>query len=244
MAAVHDTTSDDVAYFDTDLLSAEQLQDLNALQTHTTQATGLCQLERLPQLAANNVADVLKRTTDWSEVRPEWGLAGNAAFIVAPRSITQNANLDGRSFLHSYNFHNDPEFKVLEKIMTAPMVVAHWINMQYYASSVDNQHYGSGSKTIHNVVGKFGVFAGNGGDLTTGLPLQSVHNGTDLQHEPLRLLSVIAAPRDAVSAIIQRNKVVEDLLINNWLNLVVLDEGEWYRFTTEGAWRLLSSESA
>lgn len=243
VAAIHDTTSDDISYFDTDLLSAQQAQHLSVLRANTTQATGLCQLERLPYLAADNVADVLKRTTDWSEVRPEWGLAGNAAFIVAPRSVTQKANLDGRSFLHSYNFHNDSGFKVLEQIMTAPMVVAHWINMQYYASSVDNQHYGSGSKTIHNVVGKFGIFSGNGGDLTTGLPWQSVHNGAEFQHEPLRLLSVIAAPRTAVADIIHRNHVVEDLLVNSWLNLVVLDDNEWYRFTTDGSWQKLSEET-
>lgn len=243
VAAVHDTTSDSVSYFDTDLLTADQLKSLSQLEDYTGQATGQCQIERMPHLAANSVADVLKRSADWSEVRPEWGLAGNAAFIVAPRSMSDKANLDGRSFLHSYNFRNDPESKVLEAIMTAPMVVAHWINMQYYASSVDNQHYGSGSKTIHNVVGKFGVFAGNGGDLTTGLPLQSVHNGTKLQHDPLRLLSVIAAPRDAVSAIIQRHKTVEDLLVNNWLNLIVFDEGEWYRFGPESTWKPLNTAS-
>lgn len=114
--------------------------------------------------------------------------------------------------------------------------------MQYYASSVDNQHYGSGSKTIHNVVGKFGIFSGNGGDLTTGLPWQSLHNGTDFQHEPLRLLSVIAAPRDAVSDIIQSNKVVEDLLVNDWLNLVVLDAGKWFRFSSDRSWQPLTGE--
>lgn len=242
VAAVHDTTSDCVSWFDTDLLSAEQLESLSELQRETTEATGLCQLERMPHLNAKNVSDVLKRTADWSEVRPEWGLAGNAAFIVAPRTVTENADLNGRSFLHSYDFRNDPEFKVLEQIMTAPMVVAHWINMQYYASSVDNQHCGSGSKTIHNVVGKFGIFSGNGGDLTTGLPWQSIHNGAEFQHEPLRLLSVIAAPCDAVADIIQRNKVVEDLVVNDWLNLVVLDDGQWYRFTSQQTWEMLNHE--
>ena len=59
--------------------------------------------------------------------------------------------------------------------MTAPMIVAHWINMQYFASTVDNDHFGSGNKTIHNVVGRFGILSGNGGDLMTGLPWQSLH---------------------------------------------------------------------
>jgi len=242
VAAVHDTTSDRVQFFDRDLLSANQLECLADLQEHTMAATNLTQLERMPDLDAQSPSDVLKRTMDWSEVRPEWGLAGNAAFIVAPRSVTEKADLDGRTFLHSYDYQSDLRFNVLEQIMTAPMVVAHWINMQYYASSVDNKHYGSGSKTIHNVVGRFGIFSGNGGDLTTGLPWQSVHNGKDLQHKPLRLLSVIAAPREAVADIIQRNKLLEDLLTNNWLNLVVLDSGEWYRFTAKRTWKQLHEE--
>ncbi len=79
--------------------------------------------------------------------------------------------------------------------MTAPMVVANWINMQYYASTVDPMHFGSGNKAIHNVVGRFGVLSGNGGDLMTGLPWQSLHDGVNYQHHPLRLLVVLAAPR-------------------------------------------------
>jgi uncharacterized protein YbcC (UPF0753/DUF2309 family) len=116
--------------------------------------------------------------------------------------------------------------------MTAPMVVANWINMQYYASTVDIKHFGSGDKTIHNVVGKFGVCSGNGGDLTTGLAWQSVHNGRNYQHEPLRLLCVIVAPCPAVSEMLQRHKTLENLLVNGWLSLVVLHEEQWFRFTT------------
>jgi uncharacterized protein YbcC (UPF0753/DUF2309 family) len=242
VAALHNTTSDGVTFFDTDLLTESQQQELSQLSQKTVEATGLTQLERLPQLKANNAADVLQRTLDWSEIRTEWGLSGNAAFIVAPREVTQSANLDGRSFLHSYDYRNDDGFKVLEQIMTAPMVVGHWINMQYYASTVDNKHYGSGSKTIHNVVGKFGVFSGNGGDLTTGLPWQSIHNGQDYQHEPLRLLSVIAAPKAAVADIIERHKVLEDLIANGWMNLVVLDKGEFHRYTPKLSWQSVETE--
>ncbi|TWU13888.1 hypothetical protein CA54_27290 [Symmachiella macrocystis] len=242
LAAQHDTTSDSVSYFDTDLLLETRQIDLQELAAHTSDATAKCQLERMPNLKAANIHDVLKRTEDWSEVRPEWGLAGNAAFIATPRSVTQGANLEGRAFLHSYDFRDDPGFGILEQIMTAPMVVAHWINMQYFASSVDNQHFGSGSKTIHNVVGQFGVFSGNGGDLTTGLPWQSLHDGDELHHEPLRLLSVIAAPRNAVAEVIQSNQVVEDLLINGWLNLIVIEHGEFYRHTTNQKWQKVETD--
>jgi len=58
------------------------------------------------------------------------------------------------------------------------MIVTHWINFQYYASVTDNNVYGCGDKTLHNVVaGHLGVFEGNGGDLRVGLPMQSLHNG-------------------------------------------------------------------
>ncbi|MEZ6090122.1 MAG: putative inorganic carbon transporter subunit DabA [Pirellulaceae bacterium] len=150
-------------------------------------------LERLPLVEGESIADLFRRSGDWSEVRPEWALAGNAAFIVGPREITEGVDLDGRTFLHSYDEANDPSGAVLELIMTAPMVVAHWINMQYYASTVDNHHFGSGNKTVHNVVGRFGILSGGGGDLMTGLPWQSVHSGKHFQHRPQRLQVVIAA---------------------------------------------------
>ena len=45
----------------------------------------------------------------WAQVFPEWGLAGNAAFIVAPRSLTQGLDLKRRVFLHSYEPAADPD---------------------------------------------------------------------------------------------------------------------------------------
>ena len=195
--------------------------------------------ERLSVLPGKSVADLVRRSRDWSEVRPEWGLAGNAAFIAAPRALTAAVPLDGRAFLHSYDYRNDPEFAVLEQIMTAPLVVANWINMQYYASTVDPAHFGSGNKTVHNVVGRFGVFSGNGGDLMTGLPWQSVHDGKDYQHHPLRLLAVIAAPRSAITAVLSRHKNVEDLAVNGWVQLVASEPEGCYRLTPKKTWEPL-----
>jgi uncharacterized protein YbcC (UPF0753/DUF2309 family) len=243
VAAVHDTTSDHVRLFDVDAARLTHAAELQQLQQSFATAGQQCVQERMPQLAAASSADVTRRTQDWSEVRPEWGLAGNAAFIVGPRTITESLDLEGRAFLHSYDHRTDKDFTTLEQIMTAPMVVAQWINSQYYASTVDQQRFGSGSKTIHNVVGNFGLFSGNGGDLTTGLPLQSVHNGNDVQHEPLRLLGVICAPRDAVAAIIKRNPSVENLVINEWMHLVVVDEGRAWRLGSDQKWTVVSDET-
>lgn len=224
--AVHNTTTDEIKFCDVDLLPETHVDELMQLQDWTHKGAGLCRAERAPKLSSEFADDLLRRCADWSEVRPEWGLAGNAAFIVAPRSRTAGIELDGRSFLHNYDYRRDPEFKTLELIMTAPMVVANWINLQYYASTVDNQYYGSGNKVIHNVVGKFGTVLGNGGDLMTGLPFQSVHNGNDVQHEPLRLLVVIEAPATAIRAVMEKHKMVDDLVSNGWLNLLAIENGE------------------
>lgn len=236
--AVHNTTTDEIRLLDIATLPATHASEFAQLQKWIQEAGRLCRTERGQRLNGSNAADMFRRCRDWSEVRPEWGLAGNAAFIVAPRSRTAGLDLGGRAFMHSYDQHKDPELKVLELIMTAPMVVTSWINLQYYASSVDNRSFGSGNKVIHNVVGQLGVLLGNGGDLMTGLPWQSVHDGVRFQHEPLRLLVVIEATRDAVQRIIDKHSLVRDLVSNGWLSLVVLENEQCYRWNAAHAWEV------
>ncbi len=122
--------------------------------------------------------------------------------------------------------------------MTAPMIVTNWINLQYYASVTDNQHYGSGNKMLHNVVGgNFGVFEGNGGDLRIGLPHQSLHDGETWRHQPLRLNVYIDAPRNAINNIILKHSMVKDLIENQWLCLFQwdTDSNTIWRYN-KGAW--------
>ena len=160
-------------------------------------------------------------------MRPEWGLADNAAFIVAQRARTRHINLGGRSFLHDYDWRLDEDLSVLTLIMTAPMVVTHWISMQYHASTVDNQRYGSGNKVLHNVVGgRLGVFEGNGGDLRIGLPKQSLHDGQTLRHTPLRLSVFIEAPCLSIDTVMARHETVRHLVENGWLHLFRLDSSD------------------
>src|SRR4051812_4001850 len=129
------------------------------------------------------------------------GTGGNAAFIATPRGRTYRLPLGGRAFLHSYDWRKDEGFGVLQLIMTAPMVVASWINLQYYGSTVNNRVFGSGNKVLHNVVGQLGVLEGNASDLKVGLPWQSFHDGRRFVHEPLRLNVFIEAPQDAIDAV-------------------------------------------
>jgi uncharacterized protein YbcC (UPF0753/DUF2309 family) len=180
-----------------------------------------------------------KRSNDWSQVQPEWGLANNAAFIIAPRKLTKNVDLAGRSFLHDYTWQNDTHFAILELILTAPMVVTNWINMQYNASVCDNQKFGCGNKVLHNAVASnMGVFEGNGGDLRIGLSLQSLHNGKTWMHQPQRLSVYVAAPQAAITAIIEKHETVRQLIDNNWLYLHHWDgAGEIARYY-RGEWTL------
>lgn len=233
IAALHDTTTDEISLFDTGDIPPSHESDLLQLQLWLERAAHHNRQQRAASLGLSSAEDVplqkliRERSRDWSQVRPEWGLAGNGAFIVAPRERTRNLNLRGRAFLHSYDPANDPTRSTLELIMTAPMIVTSWINLQYYASTVNNRLWGSGNKVTQNVVGTFGIQQGNGGDLQSGLPLQSVHNGERWMHEPVRLSVFIEAPRADINAVIEKHESVRQLVDNAWLHLFSIeDEGK------------------
>lgn len=230
VGALHDTTTDAVTLFDKDGPTAEHTGDLARVREWLAAAGRITRAERALRLPrADGEASVVTRSVDWSEVRPEWGLAGCRAFIAAPRTRTTGRNLAGRAFLHDYEWRADGErgFKVLELIMTAPVVVASWISLQYYGSTVAPETFGGGNKLLHNVVGGIGVLEGNGGNLRAGLPWQSVHDGADYAHEPLRLSVMIEAPTAAMNDILSRHEDVRRLFDNRWLHLFAIDaEGQ------------------
>ncbi len=248
LAGQHNTTTDAIRLF----VDAEDppvppdaldplREDLHAAQADAT-------AERVETMNATvdagrsdaSVREMQRRAADWAETRPEWGLAGNASFIVGPRDLTQDLDLDGRAFLHSYDWSVDDDGTALENIMTGPLVVGEWINTQYYFSTVDNAAYGSGSKVTQNVVGKIGVVQGNGGDLMTGLPLQSLKaNDEAVMHRPLRLAAVIHSPVDRVDTILQRHPELAQLLENEWIHLTVMDPKQdeaFVRYVPGGEW--------
>lgn len=181
---------------------------------------------RLLAIAPDSDVDrsIAQRSQDRSQVRPEWDLAGCASFIAAPRSRTGALDPGGHAFLHNYNWKRHAEFAILELIMTAPTVVAIWISLQYSGAAVDNRCFGAGNRVLHNVVGTLGVNEGNGGDLRTGLPWQSVHDGEKLIHQPVRLNVVIEAPIEAIDTVISNHDDVRALVDNGWLNLFALGE--------------------
>jgi uncharacterized protein len=232
IGGLHNTTTDELNLYDLDLLPPSHAADVAELRHWLLTAGQQARAERAAALGLNEIekdTSALKhgikaRANDWAQVRPEWALANNAAFIVAPRTRSKHINLAGRSFLHDYDWQQDPALGVLELIMTAPMIVTNWINLQYYASTVDNQRYGSGNKVLHNVVGgRLGVFEGNGGDLRIGLPWQSLHDGEVLRHTPLRLSVFIEAPEACINTIIAKHEMVRQLLDHEWLHLFRID---------------------
>ncbi len=246
LGALHDTTTDEITIFDRGQVSSALADELADLDQWLARASALARAERarfldLDQPTGDIERQIIQRSRDWAQVRPEWGLAGNGAFIAAPRARTAGIDLGGRSFLHDYDWTRDDGFGVLTLIMTAPMVVASWINLQYYGSVVNNRVWGAGNKVLHNVVGTLGVLEGNGGDLKTGLAWQSVHDGTRFLHEPLRLNVFIEAPLDAMRDIIMAHPMVRELVDNQWLHLWAIDPAGRvsHRYVGEGEWQAL-----
>lgn len=227
MAALHNTATDEIEGFDLDLLPQKAHERWSRLRSSFDQAGDQLRRLRAPRLGIDPSAlpaDLLKslrrRANDGAQTRPEWGLAGNAAFLIAPRHRSRGLPLGGRVFLHDYDQETDTDGSLLEQLMTAPMLVTHWINWQYHASTCDPNRLGSGNKLLHNVVGgNLGVFEGNGGDLRIGLSRQSLHDGTDWTHEPVRLTVVVDAPQHAIDTVIAKHTLVAQLVENGWLHL-------------------------
>ncbi|MEQ8481106.1 MAG: DUF2309 domain-containing protein [Hoeflea sp.] len=225
VAGLHDTTTDRVTLYPDGIGSGHET-DLGNIETWLDQAGQASRTERSLKLPGSTPETIAARAFNWAEVRPEWGLAGCAAFIAAPRSATAGKNLGGRAFLHSYDWKADDGFATLELILTAPVVVASWISLQYYGSSVAPDVFGGGNKLIHNVVGGVGVVEGNGGGLRPGLPLQTVHDGEKPVHEPLRLSVMIEASLEAIGDVLDRHPEVRALFDNGWLHLFALKDGK------------------
>ena len=246
IAGQHDTTTDNVELFDLEDLPPTHRKDLLQLIRGLEEA-GLRNRQercaRFPEIGhfippARAAREVHRRSADWSQVRPEWGLSRNAAFIIGRRSITRAIDLDGRVFLHSYDYRLDPAGRLLEVVMTGPQVVGQWINMEHYFSTVDQEIYGSGSKIYHNVVGRLGIMAGPQSDLRTGLAWQTVMDGPRPYHEPMRLLTLIEAPRERIDRIIRGHRHLQHLYDNEWVRLMAIEpeEGNFYRYIPKHGW--------
>ncbi|MDO9105996.1 MAG: DUF2309 domain-containing protein [Methylovulum sp.] len=194
VAALHNTSRDEITYFDKHLFAQYPAEALQAFQGTMRQALQKNALERCrwfelgPQSNAHDEAHehVIARASSIFEPRPELNHSNNLYCVVGRRSLTRGLFLDRRSFLHSYDPGSDPDGKLIVKILSAIIPVCGGINLEYLFSRIDNSIYGAGTKLPHNVIGLLGVANGVEGDLRTGLPSQMIE-----VHEPARLLIVI-----------------------------------------------------
>ncbi len=244
--AWHNTTTDEVLIEEQDVPDSHR-EKVGALRADLVGAGVSARAERMAELPGVSGVDAraaARRSADWAEPQPEWGLAGNAAFVIGPRAMTKGLNLSGRVFLHSYEPGLDVDGSTLELLLTAPMVVTQWINNQYYFATVDPQHFGAGDKTTHNVVGDYAVFSGAGGDLRVGLPWQGVFREQPLDqdnwmHEPLRLQVVVYADPADILRVLDQHPDVGALVANEWIALAAIEPGtgEAFALDTDLQWR-------
>lgn len=247
LPAMHNTTTDEIKLENVHLIPPSHLVYIDRLRGGLNAASRRCAAERMPSLAigeerpmeAGAAYKMARRNAmDWSQVRPEWGLSRNVYFVIGRRDLTARTSLHGRAFLHSYDYRIDTKRRLLENILTGPLVVGQWINMEHYFSAVDNERFGSGSKVNHNVAGRFGVMTGNLSDLRTGLPSQTVLKDSRPYHEPLRLITMIEAPFEHARKAVESVVSVRNIVQNGWLRLLILDPetGEVSLFE-DGGWQ-------
>jgi len=238
IAGIHETTTDTILLDPTESSDPAFANQLESLCVDLATAQERVLIERLPSLPgapsphsqpARLHANATRRGHDWAQPFPEWGLAGNAAFVIGPRELTRELDLGGRVFLHSYDPKIDTDRSILELILTAPAIVTQWINAQYNLSTLDPIRFGSGDKATHNVVGDVGVLTGAHGDLRAGLPWQALFASAPGdspdggEHEPLRLLVVAYAERGYIHEVVTQNQGLKNLCENGWITLCSID---------------------
>jgi uncharacterized protein YbcC (UPF0753/DUF2309 family) len=235
LGALHDTTRDEMDFYDEHILSSENQQRHIANKQIFQKALALNARERSRRFllidstkSPDKVHEEVKlRALSLFEPRPEWDHATNALCIVGRRDTNKHLFLDRRSFLNSYDYSQDLEGKYLLDILKAVAPVCGGINLQYYFACTDEHRLGAGSKLPHNVIGLVGVANGIDGDLRTGLPKQAVNI-----HDPIRLLAIVEHYPDVVLKTIQQDKNTYQWFFNHWVHLAVIhpETQEIYRF--------------
>ncbi len=235
----HDTSSDAVVYFDVDAIPSTHRERFAELERTMDRARALdaherCRrfehvgLEATPEEALRHVE---VRAADLFQPRPECGHATNLLCIVGKRETTRGLFMDRRAFLCSYDPDHDADGTILEGILAAAIPVCAGINLEYWFSYVDPTRYGCGSKLPQNVSALLGVMDGHASDLRTGLPWQMVEI-----HEPRRLVTIVEAPIDRLTAVIDSLPASKKLVDNRWVHLVALDPKDYrlYRLGPNG----------
>ncbi|WP_293679566.1 DUF2309 domain-containing protein [Thiolapillus sp.] len=226
LGAEHNTCTEDIRWYDTDLLPGSHRQAFGELQASLQEAGQRHAHERCRKFASappdptpeQALAHVRARRFDFSQARPELGHATNAGAFIGRRSLSQGVFFDRRVFLISYDWRNDPQGEILERLLLANGPVGAGISLEYYFSTVDNDGYGAGTKVMHNVSGLLGVMEGASSDLRTGLPRQMIE-----VHKAMRLQEMCEAGTGMLTRIYERQPALQELIGNGWLLLSAKD---------------------
>ncbi len=230
LAALHNTSRDEITYFDEQDLGKHPVKELHAFKHAMQHALSRNARERCrwfelgpqSQSQTNQEAHehVISRASSIFEPRPEYNHSNNLYCVVGRRVLTRNLFLDRRSFLHSYDPETDANGEILAKIMAAIFPVCGGINLEYLFCRIDNSVYGAGTKLPHNVIGLLGVANGVEGDLRTGLPQQMIE-----VHEPARLLIVIEQHPEIIDMAFAKLGELTEWAENQWVRVVACVPG-------------------
>lgn len=237
VGAMHDTASDEMAFYDADALTQKNNQLHNKNVQLFENALDLDAKERSRRFKSIDTTrdikkirkDIKKRSVSYYEPRPELGHGTNALCVVGRRSLTKHLFLDRRAFLNSYDYTSDPEGELLLSVLAPLGVVCGGINLEYYFSRMDNYKLGAGTKLPHNVMGLVGVANSSDGDLRSGLPLQMIE-----VHDPVRLLMIVEHYPEVVEKVIRSNPSLYEWFANEWIHLAVLHPKEKKLYTLQG----------
>ncbi|MEZ5384494.1 MAG: DUF2309 domain-containing protein [Prosthecobacter sp.] len=226
LGGYHDTCSDDIDFFDVDLMPDTHAGDLNRVRQSLDKARVLNADERVRRFgsagagvrAERALRHVQERSEHIAEPRPEYGHCTNAVAYVGRREHTRGLFMDRRAFLVSYDATKDPANEALARVLGAVIPVCGGISLEYYFSTVDNEAYGSGTKLPHNITGLVGVMNGFQGDLRTGLPVQTVE-----LHEPVRILFIVETTPTRLMSVIRANKELVEFVCNRWIRIATMD---------------------
>ncbi len=225
VGALHDTTRDDIVFYD-DQLDSDEYINLHAAHEITfRKALDLNAKERSRRFESidtrKSPAEIHEkirvRSVSIFEPRPELNHATNALCLVGRRELSKGLFLDRRSFMNSFDYQVDPDGTYLFNILKAAAPVCGGINLEYYFSRVDGERLGAGTKLPHNVMGLFGVANGIDGDLRPGLPSQMTE-----VHDPVRLLLMVEHFPEVVLSTIQKAPETYEWFIHDWVKLVVI----------------------
>ena len=226
LGGYHDTCSDDIEFFDLDVMPESHRSDLVRVRQSLDKARTLSAHERTRRFEAaspnftpeRGLRHVQERAEHIGEPRPEYGHCTNAVAYVGRREFTRGLFMDRRAFLVSYDATKDPTNDALGRVLGAVIPVCGGISLEYYFSTVDNETYGSGTKLPHNITGLIGVMNGFQGDLRTGLPVQTVEI-----HEPVRILFIVESTPERLMSVIKKNPELTEFVCNKWIRLSTMD---------------------